>query len=228
MNDAVQHFDEVAEDYDTLIPRHVRDHYLRKRVKVIGRLLDGGVGLDVGCGTGLLMEALTPYGKVSGVDASAGMIRVLTEAGRGEALQAPSDSLPFGDGRFDVVFCVAVLHHVADPARVRKTIHEMVRVAKPSGGRVLIWDHNPRNPYWPIIMKRVPQDTGRERIIPAAEIERALSQAGAREVRTVRSGFVPDFVPRCLMPIAVLVEAVVERTPLLRAFCAHNIVIATR
>ena len=41
----------------------------------------------------------------------------------------------------------------------------MVRVARP-GGRILVWDHNPRNPYWGRLMARVPQDTGEERLIP--------------------------------------------------------------
>ncbi len=45
----------------------------------------------------------------------------------------------------------------------------MVRVAKPVG-RVLIWDHNPRNPYWRLLMARVPQDTGEERLIGVTEL----------------------------------------------------------
>ena len=43
-----------------------------------------------------------------------------------------------------------------------------------------------------------------------------------------QSGFVPEFVPRALMPLARLAEAVVERTPLLRRFCAHNVVVARK
>jgi len=227
MNNTVRHFDKVAKEYDTLIPEHVRDHYLRKRVRLIGPLLNGGLGLDVGCGTGVLMKALAPYGEVRGADASAGMIRTLTEAGRGEAVEADADNLPFADNSFDVVFCVAVLHHVADPERVRKTIREMIRVAKKPDGKVVIWDHNPKNPYWPVIMKRVPQDTGAERLIPVAEIVQALADAGARQVSCTRSGFVPEFVPRFLMPLARLLEAVLERTPFVKTFGAHNVVTAT-
>ena len=44
----------------------------------------------------------------------------------------------------------------------------------------------------------------------------------------MQSGFVPEFVPRLLMPLARLAEAVVERTPLLRRFCAHNVIVATK
>ena len=76
---------------------------------------------------------------------------------------------------------VATFHHIADPGDVRVTLAEMVRVARP-GGRILVWDHNPRNPYWGRLMARVPQDTGEERLIGEHEVEGAVleRQRGAR------------------------------------------------
>lgn len=220
------HFDRIAPNYDATIPPHVREHYLRKRVRLIGPLLQGRTGLDVGCGTGTVLAALRPYGKVTGVDGSAGMLEVLRREGRGEAVQASCDALPFADGSFDVVFCVAVLHHLAEPAKVAATLREMLRVARKPGGRVVVWDHNPANPYWRSLMRRAPQDTGDERLIPPREIVQALKSAGARSVRILQSGFVPEFVPSVLMPLARAVEWIVERTPALRLLCAHNVVIA--
>jgi UDP-glucose 4-epimerase len=75
------------------------------------------------------------------------------------------------------------MHHIAAPEAVRATLAEMVRVARP-GGWVLVWDHNPRNPYWKLLMKRVPQDTGDERLIPERELLAGLRAAGA-QVRVV-------------------------------------------
>ena len=57
---------------------------------------------------------------------------------------------------------------------------------------------------------------------------RIAAKYGARQVRVMQSGFVPEFVPRLLMPLARLAEAVVERTPLLRRFCAHNVIVAMK
>ena len=248
MSQEQTHFDRVAEQYDAVFPAHITAHYLRKRTRLIGALLrgpfggaqgrpepfdsahgrtGGGRGLDVGCGTGALMEALRPDGTVFGVDNSLGMLGVLRRSGRGEAAASSVEMLPFADASFDVVFCVAALHHVAEAEAVRRTIREMVRVARP-GGALVIWDHNPRNPYWPRLMRRAPQDTGAERLIPAEEILRSLEESGARQARVMQSGFVPEFVPRLLMPLARLAEAVVERTPLLRRFCAHNVIVATK
>ena len=227
MNEQKDNFDRIAAGYDRVHPAHIAEHYLRKRVALIGRLLNGGDGLDVGCGTGVLMEALKPYGRVIGVDASEGMLDVLRREGRGEAVHGSLHELPFADDRFDVVFSVAVLHHLIEPPLVAKGLCEMVRVTRP-GGKVVVWDHNPLNPYWPIIMKRVPQDHGDERLVPLREIEQGLTATGARIVRSFASGLMPDFMPRCLMPPTRVVEAVFEHTPLLRRLCAHNVIIAMK
>jgi ubiquinone/menaquinone biosynthesis C-methylase UbiE len=227
MTESRSHFDAIASDYDRSLPEHVQAHYRRKRVKLIGPLLAGGKGLDVGCGTGTLMEALREFGTVVGVDGSVGMLQVLRQAGRGEAGEGMTWQLPFADNSFDVAYCIAVLHHVADPVLVRRTVCEMARVTRP-GGKLVIWDHNPLNPYWPILMARCPQDTGDERLIPQKEILRALQDSGMGEVACRQTGFVPDFVPACLMPLARSLEWLVERTPMLRRLCAHNVIVATK
>ena len=119
------------------------------------------------------------------------------------------------------------MHHVAEPADVRQTLIEMVRVARP-GGRILIWDHNPRNPYWGRLMAKVPQDTGEERLIPEDEVIGGLRAGGGRILSSTQLGLVPDFVPPRAMGAAVAVERAVERTPLVRRLGAHNVVLATK
>ena len=91
---------------------------------------------------------------------------------------------------------------------------------------MVIWDHNPRNPYWPLLMRRAPQDTGAERLIPPEEILSALRAAGMRDLRLMQSGFVPEFVPARLMPAARAAEWLVERLPLLNRLTAHNVILA--
>jgi len=227
MNRQGTHFDTIACEYDGVHPAHVVAHYLRKRVALLGPLLGGGKGLDVGCGTGRLLEALRPYGRVMGVDPSEGMLRVLREHRRGEAVRGSAEHLPFADDSFDVVFSVATLHHLVEPGRVEAALREMVRVARP-GGRIVVWDHNPLNPYWPIAMRLAPQDRGDERLVPLREISSGLQRAGATVTAIIRSGFVPEFVPRILMPLARAAEWVVERTPFIRRLCAHNVVVAVK
>src|SRR5699024_1663526 len=109
----------------------------------------------------------------------------------------------------------------------RRTLVEMVRVTAP-GGRIVVWDHNPRNPYWTHLMARVPQDTGEERLIPEAEVLDGLRAGGAEVLAARQLGFVPDFVPAAVLPAMAGVERLVEHVPGARRLCAHNVVLAAR
>ncbi|MGH2557722.1 MAG: class I SAM-dependent methyltransferase [Thermomicrobiales bacterium] len=222
-------FDAVAPVYDESLPAHVVAHYLTKRFDFIRQHVPPGPALDVGCGTGLLAERLADAGyAVVGLDPSRGMLRQLH--GRRPdvpGVAAGGTALPFADETFALTYCIAVMHHVAAPEAVRRTLTEMARVTRP-GGRILIWDHNPRNPYWPRLMKRVPQDTGAERLIPTAEIVAGLEAGGARPVLIRQTGFVPDFAPHRLLGVAAAAERVVEAMPFVNRLCAHNVVLAIK
>jgi SAM-dependent methyltransferase len=223
------HFDEIAARYDASLPAHVVEHYLQKRVAFVLSHCPGGRGLDVGCGTGTLAARLADAGyDMVGIDPSDGMLDVLRERAPAiEAVRADGTAIPFADDSFDLVLSVAVMHHIADAGAVRATLAEMTRVTRP-GGRILVWDHNGRNPYWRILMARVPQDTGEERLIPEAELLDGLAAAGARTLMSVQLGLVPDFVPRAGLRAAAAAERAVERTRLARRLCAHNVILAEK
>jgi SAM-dependent methyltransferase len=222
-------FDAVASVYDESLPGHVVEHYLQKRLDFIRQHTTADLVLDVGCGTGSLLERVADAGyQAIGLDPSRGMLAQLrtrrpeipTVAGDGAAL-------PFPDGTFALVYCIAVMHHVAEVGAVRRTLTEMSRVTRP-GGHILIWDHNPANPYWPWLMKRVPQDTGGERLIPTDEIISGLTAGGARPISCQQLGLVPDFTPQLLLGGAQFAERLVEATPLVRRLCAHNVILAVK
>lgn len=229
--EARQHalYNHVAHEYDDVFRPHVARHYVVKRVAAVKDLLPlGGRLLDVGCGTGLLAAAIAAEGyDVYGADLSPEMARKAHARGLLGTYAATTTQLPFADGSFDLAFTVATLHHLETPERVARTIAEMARVVRP-GGFVLLWDHNPSNPYWPILMKRVPQDSGDERLVPLDELLRDVRAAGLAPHRVWRSGLMPDFMPRWLAPGWALVERVVERTPGLNVLAAHNVVAARK
>jgi SAM-dependent methyltransferase len=221
-------FDRIAAEYDEALPAHVVAHYLDKRTDLIARSGPPGRGLDVGCGTGVLAARLAERGyEMTGLDPSAGMLEVMAaDHPEVEAVRGSGDALPFADDSFDLVVTVAALHHIAAPAAVRATLAEMVRVCRP-GGRVIVWDHNPRNPYWSLLMSRVPQDDGSERLVPEAEILAGIRAGGGLPLYSMPLGFVPDFVPPPLLPAAAAAERAIERMPVARRLCAHNVVVAT-
>jgi 2-polyprenyl-6-hydroxyphenyl methylase/3-demethylubiquinone-9 3-methyltransferase len=87
--------------------------------------LTGKTALDVGCGAGLLAEPLARLGaKVTGIDATPAVIAVAREHAATMALDV---DYRVGDvqeleGQFDLVTCMEVIEHVAEPAAFVKAL----------------------------------------------------------------------------------------------------------
>jgi ArsR family transcriptional regulator len=99
---------------------------------------------DLGCGTGLVSQAVAPFvSRVVAVDGSAEMLE--TAAGRLRDLpnvhlqRGELESLPLESESLDAVLLVLVLHYIPDPARVLQEAHRVLR----PGGRVLVVDMLP-------------------------------------------------------------------------------------
>src|SRR5690349_6848665 len=81
--------------------------------------LAGKTALDVGCGAGLLAEPLARLGAaVTGLDASAELIAVAREHAKATGLEIDyrAGELEALEGQFDLITCMEVIEHVADPA----------------------------------------------------------------------------------------------------------------
>jgi 2-polyprenyl-6-hydroxyphenyl methylase/3-demethylubiquinone-9 3-methyltransferase len=81
--------------------------------------LAGRTALDVGCGAGLLAEPLARVGaQVTGLDASADLVAVAQEHARASGLNIDyrAGELAELQGQFDLITCMEVIEHVADPA----------------------------------------------------------------------------------------------------------------
>ena len=93
--------------------------------------------LEVGCGTGLIMQRL-PGADLRGVDLSPGML----ERARARGLRVQEASaldLPFALGTFDLVYSFKVLAHVEE---ISQAVRECHRVLKP-GGLAILDFYNP-------------------------------------------------------------------------------------
>ena len=135
-----KHFDGQAAEYDQ------RDtYYYSQNGKISCRDIAGQIKgvpykalLDVGCGTGFLIDILARQRAVRycGVDLSDEMIRVA----KGKAIQGAefivgsADSLPYPDESFEVVTCSQSFHHYPYPV---KAMQEAWRVLKPGGLYIL-------------------------------------------------------------------------------------------
>ena len=87
--------------------------------------------LDIGCGTGKILEMLRPFGDVSGADTSIAALEFCRKRGVDNLYHLTREvCLPFIDSSFDFVTAFDVLEHVDDD---RRMIREIRRVCNPSG-----------------------------------------------------------------------------------------------
>ena len=89
------------------------------------RPLEGRTALDVGCGAGLLTEPLARLGaKVTGIDAAPELIEVARAHGEAMGLKVDyhAGDVQNLEGQFDLITCLEVIEHVADPAAFVKEL----------------------------------------------------------------------------------------------------------
>lgn len=90
--------------------------------------------LDIGCGAGLLTNALALDGhQVSGIDLSEQSLKIARNRDQTKTVNyqaANAYQLPFPDATFEVVCAMDILEHVENPNRL---IQEASRVLKPNG-----------------------------------------------------------------------------------------------
>ena len=95
--------------------------------------------LDVGCGTGVLLERLAgthPAGLLVGIEP----VEAMRDRARSrlppetELREAWTEALPYSDSEFDVVVSCNMFHYVRQPAQA---LTEMRRVLRPNGRLVL-------------------------------------------------------------------------------------------
>ncbi|HSV67473.1 MAG TPA: class I SAM-dependent methyltransferase [Mycobacteriales bacterium] len=114
--------------------------YARERFeKIAGRAgWPYGRALELGCGTGFFLLNLRQAGILDEghvTDISPGMVEAARRnaARLGFAVEgrvADAESIPYGDGEFDLVVGHAVLHHIPD---VALALREVLRVLRPGG-----------------------------------------------------------------------------------------------
>jgi SAM-dependent methyltransferase len=202
-------FDQHAATYDGGLDNPVKrlmgnsaDQFIAVKARWLLRaepdLKSGSLALlDYGCGAGDLLRVLVGLGaraRFSGCDVSTGMLaeaakRWPAAAGPEPVLRAQEGArTPFADGQFDVVTISAVLHHV--PLDERQAVYrELGRVLKP-GGRVYVFEHNPRNPLVRYVIARTPIDANAI-LLDEREVRHGLLDAAPYHVTSDYLMFMP-------------------------------------
>jgi 2-polyprenyl-6-hydroxyphenyl methylase/3-demethylubiquinone-9 3-methyltransferase len=149
--------------------------------------LDGARVLDVGCGGGILTEAMARRGaQVTGIDLSEKALRVaelhLHESGL--AVRYEKAAVEDLSGEFDLVTCMELLEHVPDPASMVAACARLVR----PGGRIFFStiNRNPKAYLFAVVgaeyvLGLLPKGThDYQRFIKPSELSRWTRAAGLR------------------------------------------------
>ncbi len=153
--------------------------------------LRGKTVLDVGCGGGLLTEAMAARGaRVTGIDLGDAPLAVarlhLKESGQQVDYRkiAAEDLARDQPGHYDIVTCLEMLEHVPDPASTVTACAQLVR----PGGQVFFstLNRNPKSWLFAIvgaeyILKLLPRGTHEYmKFIKPSELERMSRHAGLK------------------------------------------------
>jgi len=156
---------------------------LRKRCQAVTRHKEAGRLLEVGCATGLFLDAMRATGRwqVEGVDLSETAVRQAREQFGLEVFHGTLEAARFATASYEAVAMWDVLEHVPNP---KETVREVRRVLKPDGVFILRvpvldgWDRRLFGPLW------VGWDAPRHLTVFSRQtLELLLTQAGLRTVR---------------------------------------------
>ena len=134
MKDTRAYYDEFSDWYEN--ERHDGYHALldELQVGIAAPICAGRQCLEVGCGTGLILQSIDPIAqRAVGLDISRGMLSTARSRGL-PVVEGSATDLPFPDASFDAVYSFKVLAHVE---AIEQAMAEVARVLRTNGRAVL-------------------------------------------------------------------------------------------
>ena len=139
-------------EFRAMVAAEERHWWYRGRRRVVDAALDG-LGLpafadilDVGCGSGRMLDELARRGRVTGVDIRPEAVQEARARGHARAIVAPAEDTGLPSRGYDLVTAFDVVEHTPDD---RRTLSELLRVTR-RGGVLLVtvpayprlWSHH--------------------------------------------------------------------------------------
>ena len=205
-HDEVNKFDELAAKWwdkdGEFRPLHqinpLRVGFIKERSSMEGKKV-----LDVGCGGGILAEALNELGaSVTGIDASENTIGVAKTHSKsiGSDVQYIQNTIEeftssYPDERFDVITCLEMLEHVPSPNEIIKSCSNLLK----EDGNIFFStiNRNPRSYLFAVIgaeyiLNLLPKGThDYEKFIKPSELAKWIRDAGLNSKETIGLSYNP-------------------------------------
>jgi SAM-dependent methyltransferase len=130
--------------------------------------------LDFGCGTGTMAQHLARFGTVEAMDADHEAVAFCRQRGLSRVTHLSDTTVPFDEGRFDVVTALDVLEHIEDDSM---TLAELQRVLRPDGTLLCTV------PAFPFLWGPQDEISHHFRRYVRSDLRRRLQDAGFRVLR---------------------------------------------
>jgi SAM-dependent methyltransferase len=154
--------------------------------------------LDVGCGTGAHLLALSAFGPAAGCDVSPAAVAYARSRGLDGVTHQPDPArLPFPDSSFDLVTALDVIEHADDDEQLAR---EIARVLEPGGAALVTV------PAHPALWSVHDESVHHKRRYRQGELLRTLRAAGLHPARTT-------YLNGLLLPLIVPVRWLRDRWP---------------
>ena len=198
MHDRQPSFDRHAESYQELHAKSLKaagsgdtpEYFALYKLRCLERLGAKEPILDFGCGIGNLTEHLVEsFRDVHGYDPSTESLR-LAKA-RAESATFHHDLQTVPDGSFGTVVLAGVLHHVEPSAR-SELLFSVKNKLLP-GGRIVVFEHNPFNPFTRRVVAACAFDDDAVLLWPW-QLRRLLTESGFIGVDLQYIVFFPKFL----------------------------------
>lgn len=209
-------FDRYADEYTALHRQSISasgespEFFAEYKVRNVRRDIDAEPAaargalriLDFGTGVGGSIPWFVRYfpdAALTAVDVSQRSLEIARGrfTGTAEFVSFDGSTLPFEGGRFDIAFAAGVFHHIRHD-RHAACLRELHRVLAP-GGRLFVFEHNPRNPLTRRAVRDCPFDDDAV-LIDAGRMGERLARAGFSDVGTRYCVFFPRLL-RALRPL---------------------------
>lgn len=145
--------------------------------------------LDIGCGTGYLLDYLKRYpleGEVVGIDISPYALRFCKQRGANDLLIASATHVPFSSGSFDLIICIDTIQHLSPAGADLIAVQEFARLLRKDG--LLYLRTNSSRGHVPL----EGADPAQYRRYGLGELVELLNQAGLETVRATYLNALPS------------------------------------
>jgi 2-polyprenyl-3-methyl-5-hydroxy-6-metoxy-1,4-benzoquinol methylase len=194
-------FDQFAKQYKDLQNRNIKlsgedwDYFLKNKAEFVRRQAGEGFKgrtLDYGCGIGALsqeLQAALPESTIDGYDISAESVKLVPSDVSSRGLF--THNLEEISTVYDLVVVSGVFHHVVPEKR--KGIALEITSRLKSGGKAVVFEHNPINPLTRLVVSQCEFDEDAILVYPA-DLTRILAGEGLENISRDYLVFFPKII----------------------------------